>query len=111
MFQDSHEIPNGPGAAAILSAGVGCFLIGLFFLAEDAYPSVANFFNFYPPSGALSGVSTSAVAVWLLLWFLLARMWRYKTINMWRVTAAAFLLLASSLLLTFPPFIDFLQGK
>ena len=111
MSENYQEIPNGLGAAAILSAGVGCFLVGLFFLAEDASPTIAHFFNFYPPAGALSGVSTVAVAVWLLLWFVLARTWRHKTIKMWPVNLLAFFLLAASLLLTFPPFVDLIQGK
>ena len=111
MFQNSQEMQNGPGAAAILSAGIGCFLVGLFFLAEDAFPSVATFFNFYPPAGALSGVTTSALVAWLVLWSLLARRWQRTEVNMRWVNTFAFLLLGLSLLLTFPPFIDILQGK
>lgn len=108
---DTFELTNGPGAAAILSAGLGCFLVGLFFLAEDAVPAAKTFFTFYQPSGALSGTTTMAVALWLIVWFALARAWRGKTVSMPWVNAAAFLLLALSFLLTFPPFIDFLQGK
>jgi hypothetical protein len=111
MSQNSYALTNGPGAAAILSASLGCFLNGLFFLAEDASPAAKSFFTFYNPAGALSGTTTVAVIVWLLTWFFLARAWRTKTVNMWWVNLLAFLLLASSLLLTFPPFIDLLQGK
>ena len=111
MSQDFRELSNGPGAAAILSAAVGCFLIGLFFLLEDAYPAVNDFFKFYPPSGALSGMTTTAVAIWLVLWYMLARLWRNKMVRMLPINVAAFLLLGLSLLLTFPPFIDLLQGK
>lgn len=104
-------LPNGPGAAAILAAGLGCFLNGLFFLLEDASPAAKSFFTFYSPSGALSGTTTTAVVIWLLVWFLLARAWGKRNVNMWWVNLAAFSLLALSLLLTFPPFIDLLQGK
>lgn len=111
MTDNSQLIPNGPGAAAILSAGLGCFLNGLFFLFEDASPAANSFFKFYSPSGALSGTTTTAVIIWLLVWLLLARAWRKKNVNMWWVNLVAFSLLALSLLLTFPPFIDLLQGK
>jgi hypothetical protein len=111
MSQNSTSLPNGPGAAAILAAGVGCFLNGLFFLFEDAWPAAKSFFTFYKPSGALSGTTTTAVIIWLIIWFVLARIWRTKTVNMFWVNSIAFLLLTASLLLTFPPFIDLLQGK
>jgi hypothetical protein len=107
----TSEVLNGPGAAAILSAGLGCFLVGLFFLAEDALPAANTFFTFYAPAGALSGTTTAAVVIWLAVWWILSRAWRRKTLRMWWVNAVAFLLLTLGLLLTFPPFIDFLQGK
>ena len=104
-------IVNGPAAAAILSAGIGCFAVGLFALAGDAIHAIARFFTFYTPAGPLSGVTTTAIIVWLLSWFVLARQWQAKSVALGRVTAIAFVLLAASLLLTFPPFMDLLQGK
>lgn len=111
MSENYNPMPNGPGAAAILAAGVGCFLVGLFALIGDAYTPAATFFTFYTPTGPLSGVTTSAIVIWLALWYVLALRWRTKTVNMRWVNLLAFLLLALSLLLTFPPFMDFLQGK
>lgn len=111
MEQNSHPITNGPGAAAILSAGIGCFLVGLFALTGDASPAAAKFFTFYTPTGPLSGVTTSAIVIWLVVWFFLARAWRDKTVSMRWVNTFAFLFLILSLLLTFPPFMDLLQGK
>jgi hypothetical protein len=52
-----------------------------------------------------------AILLWLATWFILARRWRAKTVAIAKVNATAFLLLALGLLLTFPPFADFLQGK
>lgn len=111
MSQNSETLLNGPGAAAILAAGIGCFLNGFFFLLEDASPVAKHFFTFYNPAGPLSGTTTTAVIIWLLVWLLLARIWRTKTVNIRWVNLVAFLLLACGLLLTFPPFIDMLQGK
>jgi hypothetical protein len=105
------ETPNGSAAAAILSAGVGCFLVSLFALAGDFSPSVAHFFIFYKPTGPLSGVTTSAIVIWLILWVILARSWRGKSVSMGKINAFALLLLVTGLLLSFPPIADFLQGK
>lgn len=102
---------NGPAAAAILAAGIGCFAVGLFALAGDAFPPIARLFTFYAPSGPLSGVTTSAIVAWLLSWFVLARSWGKKSVALGPVVGIAFVLLFLSLLLTFPPFMDLIQGK
>ncbi|MBU5769334.1 hypothetical protein ICN56_32645, partial [Pseudomonas aeruginosa] len=49
------DLPNGPGAAAILAAGIGCAALGVFALLGDAFPGIASFFKFYMPTGPLSG--------------------------------------------------------
>jgi hypothetical protein len=104
-------ISNGPGAAAILAAGIGCAFLGLFATSSDAFPAVKSFFNFYNPTGALSGVTTGAIVIWLAAWYALARRWQSATVAMAKVNVAAFVLLALGLLLTFPPFMDLIQGK
>ncbi|MDX8482165.1 hypothetical protein RFN28_27450 [Mesorhizobium sp. VK24D] len=106
-----ETIPNGPGAAAILAAGIGCAAIGILALAGDASKAINGLLTFYKPSGALSGVTTVAIIVWLVAWFILGRRWGNKAVAMSRVNIAAFALLLVGLLLTFPPFMDFLQGK
>lgn len=111
MVGATDTVINGPAAAAILAAGIGCFAVGLFALAGDAFSVVAHFFTFYKPTGPLSGVTTSAIIVWLLSWFALSRRWDAKSIALGRITTIAFILLAFSVLLTFPPFMDLLQGK
>lgn len=58
-----------------------------------------------------AGVSTVAIIVWLVSWFVLARAWATKTVALAKVNVAAFILLVVGLLLTFPPVIDLLQGK
>ena len=47
----------------------------------------------------------------LVSWFVLNRLWRTETVEMVKVNIAAFALLAVGFLLTFPPFMDLLQGK
>lgn len=46
------NLPNGPGAAAILSAGIGCFALSVFAVVADASKPVAKFFTFYLPTGS-----------------------------------------------------------
>ena len=106
-----HLLPNGPAAAAILSAGAGCTFIGLIALAADASKPIAKLLTFYLPTGPLSGVSSVAILLWLGMWLILAKRWKGKTVALGKVNATAFLLLALGILLTFPPFADFLQGK
>jgi hypothetical protein len=107
----ASEIPNGAAAAAILSAGVGCFFVSFFGLLGDTFPTLAHFFNFYNPTGPLSGVTTTAIMIWLMLWAVLSRSWGGRTVPMGKINTVAFLLLGAGLLLSFPPFADFLQGK
>jgi len=103
-------LANGPGAAAILAAGIGSLALGVFALAGDASPAIKGAFNFWNPTGPLSGVSTSSMIVWLVAWYFLARRWGTRNVQLRPVVWAAFAGLVGGLLLTFPPFMDFLQG-
>ncbi len=105
------SLPNGPAAAAILSTGAGCAFLGIIGFVADASKSIANCLTFYRPTGPLSGVTTVAILMWLVTWLALAKHWRAKTVSLSRINATAYLLLALGILLTFPPFADFLQGK
>ena len=104
MSQEVDKIPNGPGAAAILAAGIGCAMVGILAFAAEASRPFANMLNFYNPVGPLSGKTTVAVIVWLVVWFVLSRLWRKKTVALGAVNLAAFILLGVGFLLTFPPF-------
>ena len=107
----TDALPTGPGAAAILAAGIGCAALGVFALLGDAFKGIAAFFNFYNPTGPLSGVTTSAIAVWLASWFVLDKAWGNKDMPIGKVGVVAFVLLGIGLALTFPPIMDLLQGK
>lgn len=61
------DIPNGPGAAAILAAGIGCAAVGVLAFAGDASPAIGKLLNIYNPTGTLSGVTTLAIIVWLVV--------------------------------------------
>jgi hypothetical protein len=102
---------NGPGAGAALAASVGWFALGVLALVGDAVPRVAHLLTFWKPTGPLSGVTTAAIAIWLLAWLVLARLWRGRDVSMTLVGAASAVLVVAGALLTFPPFMDFVQGK
>jgi hypothetical protein len=105
------EIPNGAAAAAILSAGICCFSLSLLGWLGDLYPPMAHFFVFYTPTGPLSGVTTTAIIIWLFSWTLLSGFWGGKDLSLGKINGIAIVLLVAGLLLGFPPIGDFLQGK
>lgn len=92
----------GGVAAALVAAAAGAAACGVFYVLAATNPLRA-YFNLYAPAGALSGVSTAAILVWLATWALLSRRWSGKAIDMQRVSWVATGLLLLGLLLTFPP--------
>lgn len=107
-MKTEFAMTNGSGAAAILAAGVGSLVLALLAAVADKSAAVKNWMIFYKPTGALSGVTTVAIVVWLLVWVVLERRWRRKTVAIGRISVAAFVLLALSFLLTFPPVLEIL---
>ena len=106
-----EQQPTGPGAAAILAAGIGSLALGVFAFAGDAVPAAGRALSVWQPTGTLSGVTIAAIVVWLVSWFVLSRRWAHRDVRLGPVNAAAFAMLVAALLLTFPPFMDALQGK
>ena len=92
----------------MLSAAVGCFALAVLAVAADKSVAVKNGLNFYKPTGALSGVTSVAILLWFVTWTGLEWRWRKREIPIKPVTVAALLLLAFSILLTFPPIGDLL---
>ena len=103
---NAPALSNGSGAAAILAAGVGSFALAVLACAGDKLAAVKNSLIFYKPTGPLSGVTTAAIFIWLLIWGILEWRWRNTTVAVGRVSAVALSLLGLSLLLTFPPVVD-----
>jgi len=108
LMAGTARLTNGPGAAALVAAGIGSFLLALLAFVADKAPVFKSFMIFWKPTGVLSGVTTSAILAWLILWFVLHRLWRNKTVNLGLAATLSLVLLAASLLLTFPPIVDLL---
>ena len=99
-------LPTGSGSAAILAAGIGTLVLSILAIAADKVVSIKRLMMFHKPTGPLSGVTTSAILVWLVAWAILNARWRGPSVAMARVNTAAFILLGLSLLLMFPPVAD-----
>lgn len=102
----ARDFPNGGGAAALLAAGIGSFLLAVFAIVGDRSAFFKSLLIFYKPTGPLSGVTTCAILGWLAAWLILHRGWHGRSVEMGRVSAAALVLLLLGLLLTFPPIAD-----
>jgi hypothetical protein len=102
----TSAIQNGSGAAAILSAGLGSFVLAVLAFAGDKSALIKSYLVFYKPTGPLSGVTTTAILVWILTWAILEWRWLNRTVAAGRIFAIALALLGLSLLLTFPPVVD-----
>ena len=101
-------IPNGSGAAAMLAAAIGSFVLAIVAFAGDKSVSIKNSLNFYKPTGPLSGVTTIAILVWFLAWGFLEWRWGKRAVAMSRINRVSLALLILSILLTFPPIVDLL---
>ena len=99
---------NGGGAAAVLAAGMGSFLLAIFAILADDSDIIKSALIFYKPTGPLSGVTTCAIAFWLIAWAALHARWKNRNLAMGRVSAIAITFLILGLLLTFPPIADLL---
>jgi hypothetical protein len=102
------SIPNGSGAAAMLAAAIGGFVLAITAFAGDKSVHIKNSLNLYKPTGPLSGVTTVAIAVWFLVWGFLEWRWGKRTVAMSRTIRLSLVLLVLSILLTFPPIVDLL---
>lgn len=99
------RLPNGAGAAALLAAGLGAATLAVLSIVADHVPAIRSAMIFYTPTGPLSGVTTTAVAVWLLCWLLLDLAWKRRSLGHWPILAGLGLL-ALGFILTFPPLGD-----
>lgn len=103
---NTPALTNGSGAAAILSAGIGSFALAVLAVACDKSALVKSSLVFYKPTGPLSGVTTTAILIWLLTWSVLEWRWRRRTVALGSICVGTFVLLGLSFLLTFPPIAD-----
>jgi len=95
-------LPNGPGAAAVLAMGVGALIMSVLAIIADHSLAFKKMMMFYTPTGPLSGVTTTAVVLWLVSWFALDIAWKRRDVN-GRIVGLGLFLLAIGFVLMFPP--------
>ncbi len=109
--KDVNEgVKNGKAMGAILSAGIGSFILGIFIFTAMLAEAAEEFLTFYQPSGSLSGVTTLAVIGWLISWLVFYFAWRKHDVNFYGVFIIALILIGLGLLFMFPPFIGVFSG-
>jgi hypothetical protein len=99
--------PTGPAAAALIAAGVGCFMIGLFTTIAEYNTTVKDGLNWYKPTGPLTGKVGVGVIAWLIAWAILHFALKDKNPKIQTVAIWAFTLIALGFALTFPPIFGF----
>ena len=98
-----ERMPNGAAAAAMLGTGIGSSVFALLVLLSEMSSAVGSALNLYDPVGPLSGKSTVAVLLWLVVWSVLDRRWRAIDVDFAKVWRWSLVLFALAFLGTFPP--------
>jgi hypothetical protein len=77
--------PDGPGAAAMIAAGIGVFVLGFFTTAAVISGGIKSFLAWWEWGqgvGPLAGKSTLAILAWLVSWLILDLLWRKKDVDL-----------------------------
>lgn len=104
------KINTGPGAAAMISAGIGSLFLGLMTTGAVLSADLKNALNLYNPAGPLSGKTTVAFAAWLISWAILGWIWKDKDSDLRRAFTTTLVLIVLGLILTFPPVFEAFEG-
>jgi hypothetical protein len=96
--------PEGPVAAAILAAGIGCLALGILTTLAEASESIKDWLNWNDDVGPLSGKTVGAVIVWLVAWAVLHVVYRSRAFETRRALMIALVLIALGVVGTFPTF-------
>ncbi len=106
-----EELKNGSAFAAILSASLGCFVIGLSTVLSSVSVQVNDFLIWWTPAGPLTGKTAVGVIVWIVSWFVFSLLWSKKDVNLKVGLIISYILLFLGFLGTFPPFYEALHPK
>ena len=99
-----HERPNGPAVAAILSAAIGVFVLGLLTTLSEASTDVHDFLDIKDRVGPLSGKTTFAVAAYFVAWVALVPVLWKRSVPFEKALWVAGVLIAAGFIGTFPEF-------
>lgn len=95
---------DGPAIAAIVSAGIGCAVIGIATVLTEASPAIKNLLNWWNPAGPLIGKTGVGLSAWLGSWLILHLIWKKRELPFFeKAWKMAMVLIVIGLLGTFPP--------
>ena len=100
------ERPDGPGAAAMMAAGIGIFVLGLFTLLSEANVSVHDWLEsleFGRGVGPLAGKTILGTVGFFASWIVLGMAWRTKELDLRRWFWIALTLGVVGAVMMFPP--------
>ena len=106
MNKTISEVSNAPAAAAMLAAGIGSLTLGALTMLKASSQAIKDLLAFYVPTGPLSGQTTLAVAVWLIAWFVLHRLWKKQDVKFNKIFIIALVLIGLGMLAAFPPLFE-----
>lgn len=107
-----EERPDGPGAAAVLAAGFGIFVLGLFTVLSEASESIHDFLEDFQGSvgvGPLAGKTTLASIAFLVSWLVLSVVWWRREIDIKRAFWIGLALGLLGAVGTFPEFFEIFE--
>jgi len=99
-------LKNGRAAAALLAGGIGSLMVGLLTTLSEAVEFVGPALNWVKPVGPLSGKTTLAVIIWLIVWVVLNKQWKDRDVEFDKFALISLILLLFGILGTFPPFFE-----
>ena len=94
---------DGPPAAALIAAGIGAAVLGLFVTLAEASTGVKDFLQWNDRVGPLSGKTVLAAIAYFGSFLVLGLWWRGKTFALRSILIVAAILVVLGLLFTFPP--------
>jgi hypothetical protein len=100
------ERPDGPGAAAMMAAGIGIFVMGLLTVLSEASVPIHDFLEdlqFSVGVGPLAGKTLLGSAAFFLGWIVLGAAWRNREVDLRRWFWIAFALGVLGAIMMFPP--------
>jgi len=106
----SQRVANGPAAAAILVAGIGCFVFGLLTVLEHTSVATSQTLTLYVPVGSHSGTTAVGTLLWLGGWLVLHQRWKTAQVNFQMIFIGALILIVLGGIGTFPPFYEASAG-
>jgi fluoride ion exporter CrcB/FEX len=80
-----HDKPDGPGAAMMVSAGIGIFALGLLTVLAEASEDIRDWLRKWEWGqgvGPLAGKTTIASLIYIISLVLLWVIWRNKDVNL-----------------------------